>query len=174
MAYQSNNIQSPAAEYLYKLQMIVSNTDFKNKEEANKYETTEIKLEADKYIHAVTRHDSFDSYDYDDKLIYQTLLDSGYPEDRIYLCLKDHSIIPVTVKNELLFEARDMDSSIDMWKRINTIVISLVYLSLERINFQQIEFSQYLMNSITYTHRMVQSHAINRFMNYLLNIRSYL
>ena len=107
MAYQSNNIQSPAAEYLYKLQMIVSNTDFKNKEEANKYETTEIKLEADKYIHAVTRHDSFDSYDYDDKLIYQTLLDSGYPEDRIYLCLKDHSIIPVTVKNELLFEARD-------------------------------------------------------------------
>lgn len=107
MAYQSNNIQSPAAEYLYKLQMIVSNTDFKNKEEANKYETTEIKLEADKYIHAVTRHDSFDSYDYDDKLIYQTLLNSGYPEDRIYLCLKDHSIIPVTVKNELLFEARD-------------------------------------------------------------------
>ena len=35
-----NNRQSPISEYLLKLQLIVSNTVFKNKTEANKYEGT--------------------------------------------------------------------------------------------------------------------------------------
>lgn len=104
--YQSNNIQSPCAEYLYKIQMIVSNSEFKNKELANKYETTESRLNGEKYVRMKLKQDSFNSYEYDDKEIYQALLDSGYPEDRIYLCLKNPYIIPPNVKKVLLDRKR--------------------------------------------------------------------
>ena len=74
--YQSNNIQSPCAEYLYKIQMIVSNSEFKNKELANKYETPESRLNGEKYVRMKLKQDSFNSYEYTDKEIYQALLDS--------------------------------------------------------------------------------------------------
>ena len=107
MAYLSNNTQSPAAEYLYKLQMIVSNTEFKNTELAQEYETTESKLKGEKYVRAKLGTDSFESYTYDNSHIYQTLLDSGYPEDRIYLCLQNYFMIPTTIRRQLQLEARE-------------------------------------------------------------------
>ena len=118
MAYQSNNLQSPCAEYLYKIQMIVSNSTFKNKELASKYETLDIKFAGDKYVDAVMETDTFESYTYNDKDIYQALLDFGYPEDRIYLCIENPNIIPSPVRRELMLKARKdyKDSYVEMNK----------------------------------------------------------
>ena len=106
MAYQHDNMKSPASEYLFKLQLIVSNSEFKNKELANKYETIITKLNGERYVNAKLGTDTFESYTYDDKHIYQVLLDSGYPEDRIYLCLQNKSIIPAPMRKQLMLEAR--------------------------------------------------------------------
>ena len=108
MQYQSDNLQSPNAEYLYKIQMIISNTEYKNMELAQKYETVESKLEGEKYIRAKDKTDNFGMYEYDDKVVYQTLLDSGYPEDKIYNCLQNHMLIPINVQQKLMVDAREM------------------------------------------------------------------
>lgn len=107
MAYQSNNIQSPSAEYLFKLQMIVSNSEFKNTELANKYETTEIKLEAETYLRALSKQDSFSVYNYNNKQIYQLLLEFGIPEDRIISYIQNQHMLPQQVKSILLEEKRE-------------------------------------------------------------------
>ena len=108
MAYISDNLQSPNAEYLYKIQMIVSNTEYKNMELAQKYETVETKLEGEKYVRAKTETDSFNMYEYNDKAVYQALLDSGYPVDKIYACIKDHMLIPINIQQKLLADAREL------------------------------------------------------------------
>ena len=59
--------KSPISEYLVKLQLIITNTEFKNKNEANKYETLEMSQAADAYINAVNKTDKFESYQYDKK-----------------------------------------------------------------------------------------------------------
>ena len=104
--YQSNNMKSPGAEYLYKIQMIVSNAEFKNQELANIYETMESKINGELYVGAFLKKDTYKSYTFDDKAIYQTLLDNGFPEDRIYNCIQNPSMIPVSIRKKLLDDGR--------------------------------------------------------------------
>ena len=63
-------IANPMAEYLLKLQLIVTNSEFKNDEEANKYETLESKLAGEAYVRAVLKTDIFESYQYDGYRVY--------------------------------------------------------------------------------------------------------
>lgn len=96
------------AEYLLKLQLIVSNSEFKNKEEADKYETLDSKLNGDAYVRAIMKTDIFESYQYDGKRVYDLLAKEGYDEERIFLLMKNHSMLPLNVKETLLNEARDV------------------------------------------------------------------
>ena len=97
MATQTKN---PMAEYLLKLQIIVSNTEFKNKEEADKYETLESKLAGEAYVRAVNKTDVFESYQYDGKVVYDMLAKRGYDEDRIFRLMKNTYMLPSDVKEE--------------------------------------------------------------------------
>ena len=77
---------NPMAEYLLKLQLIVSNTEFMNDEEARKYETLESRLAGDKYVRAVTHTDVFESYTYADMAVYDLLIGYGYQEEDAMGC----------------------------------------------------------------------------------------
>ena len=48
----NSQVNNPMAEYLFKLQLIIKASEFKNREEANKYETPESRTNGDKYINA--------------------------------------------------------------------------------------------------------------------------
>jgi hypothetical protein len=76
---------NPMAEYLLKLQLIVSNTEFKNDEEARKYETLETRLKGDRYVSAVNKTDTFESHQYSDVEVYDVLAKRGYEEEVIYI-----------------------------------------------------------------------------------------
>ena len=108
MSYIYKNIQNPAAEYLFKLQLIVSNTEYKNREMAAKYETLESKKNGEEYVRAVLKTDQFDSYQYDGRVVYQCLIDNGIPEKDAYKYLKNPYIIPPKIKNILLDQAREV------------------------------------------------------------------
>ena len=56
---RANNAMS---EYLLKIELIVSNAEFKNKTEANKYETLESKMNGEMYVRAKNETDIFESY----------------------------------------------------------------------------------------------------------------
>lgn len=98
---------NPMAEYLLKLQLIVSNTEFMNEEEAKKYETLETRLKGDEYVRAVTKTDMFESYQYEDFVVYNALAAKGYDEDRIFALLKNPYMIPKDVKDALLEMKRE-------------------------------------------------------------------
>ena len=55
---------NPMSEYLLKLQLIVTNTEFKNRFEANKYETLQSHHDGDMYVRACEKTDIFESYEY--------------------------------------------------------------------------------------------------------------
>lgn len=59
MANYKKTVRNPAAEYLYKIQRIVTNTEFKNDELAAMYETMESKIAGSEYVHAVLNDKSF-------------------------------------------------------------------------------------------------------------------
>lgn len=103
MGVQNTN---PMGEYLLKLQMIVSNSEFKNDEEADKYETLESKLNGEAYVRAVNKTDIFESYQYDGKLVYDMLSKEGYDEERIFALMKNYSMLPSNIKETLLESAR--------------------------------------------------------------------
>ena len=95
------------SEYLLKLQLIISNTEFMNKEEATKYETMETKMEGTKYVNAVLETDVFESYDWDAFYLKQVLIQFGFAEEQIQKYLKTPDFIPYQVKNILLKKARE-------------------------------------------------------------------
>ena len=97
---------NPMSEYLLKLQLIVTNTEFKNDEEARKYETLETRLAGDEYVRAVTKTDTFESHQYNEIAVYDLLSRKGYDEDRIFLLMKNPAMIPGDVKEELLEDER--------------------------------------------------------------------
>ena len=59
----NHKAQNPMSEYLLKLQLIVNNTEFKDKELADKYETYETKQYGNAYVNAVLKKDSYKSYE---------------------------------------------------------------------------------------------------------------
>ena len=99
---------NPMAEYLLKLQLIVTNSEFKNKEEADKYETLDSKMNGEAYVRAMTKTDIFESYEYDHKKVYNLLMEAGYEEDRIFLLMNNTAMLPSDIKEKLLTEARDL------------------------------------------------------------------
>lgn len=109
--------RNPMAEYLMKLQLIVSNTEFKNKEEAQQYETVEMYLAGDKYCNAVNQQDAFTSYEYDPRFVYQTLLDNGIPEEKVPMYVENMVLIPNPIKKILLEYERQ--KTIDEYVELN-------------------------------------------------------
>ena len=103
---EKNQKRNPMAEYLLKIQLIVSNTEFKNMDETMAHETLEMKLKGEKYCRAVKHEDIFESYEYDDKYLYQFLLDHGINEEKIPMYVANPFMIPLPLKNELLEYAR--------------------------------------------------------------------
>ena len=103
----NSNTNNPMSEYLLKLQLIVRNSEFKNKFEADKYETLESKLDGDKYVRAVAHTDIYESYKHDDKHIYQVLLENGIKEEDIGKYIQNPILIPRDIRQLLLSESRD-------------------------------------------------------------------
>lgn len=104
----SEQLKNPMGEYLLKLQMIITNSEFKDDEEANKYETLDSKLNGEAYVRAVNKTDIFESYQYDGRVVCDMLLKKGYPEDVAFTLLKNPAMLPADVKNALLENARDV------------------------------------------------------------------
>lgn len=98
--------QNPMSEYLLKLQLIVNNTEFKNKAEADKYETFDTKQYGNAYVNAVLKKDSYNSYEYDDVYVYKTLLDNGIDEETAFKYMKNPNMIPPKIKGIMLEESR--------------------------------------------------------------------
>ena len=103
MSAQTTN---PMAEYLLKLQLIVRNTEFKDKELADRYETAETKMNGEAYANAVLKTDVFESYQYDGRDVYKLLAERGYDEDRIFLMMDNPMMLPIDVRDILLENAR--------------------------------------------------------------------
>ena len=108
MAYSPKTVRNPASEYLFKIQLIVSNTEFKNNELASDYETLETKLAGDAYCRAKLETDIFESYEYSEPQVYDALVRFGIPGDKIYTYIKNPIMIPPAVKKYLMEEARNM------------------------------------------------------------------
>ena len=103
-----NSTNSPMAEYLLKLQLIVSNTEFKDKAEALKYETVESKSLGTQYVNAVLHRDAFTSYTYNSKHVYDTLAEMGYDDKKIMFFIQNQQMMPIDCKNKLQEEARQL------------------------------------------------------------------
>lgn len=102
-----NKATNPMSEYLLKLQLIVSNSEFKDTAEARQYETLESQLKGEAYVRAMTKTDSFTSYEYSNELMYRVLDDFGYPQDRILYLIKNPVMMPQRCKDVLQAIARN-------------------------------------------------------------------
>ena len=115
---------SAMSEYLLKIELIVSNAEFKNKTEANKYETLESKLNGEMYVRAKNHTDIFESYTYTDTTLRNALINHGI-DDPMYIrkYIDNPSMIPSNIKDELLTEARQW--YIDSYKEPNKYYLNL-------------------------------------------------
>lgn len=102
-----NKAQNPMSEYLLKLQLIINNTEFKNKSEANKYETLETKEAGNAYVRAILKTDIFESYEYDPKYVYSVLQTYGYDDTKIFYFINNPQMIPQVIKDELMRQERE-------------------------------------------------------------------
>lgn len=119
----TNKATNPMSEYLLKIQLIITNAEFKNKTEADEYETLDTKLKGDAYVRAIRKDDVFDSYTYDPKLIYQVLENAGYNTDTIFKMISDPILIPHTYKEILTAIGRRL--YIDNYKEENKYYVEL-------------------------------------------------
>ena len=99
--------RNPMAEYLMQLQLLVTNTEFKDKDRADQYETLDMKMNGLKYCAAYYNEDSFDTYVYDPTRVYEVLMNNGIPEERVPYYVQNVAMIPMNVKNILYQEAHD-------------------------------------------------------------------
>lgn len=104
----TNKANNPMSEYLLQIQLIVSNTEFKNRSEASKYETLDSKLKGEEYVRAVLKTDIFESYEYDSNIVYDLLTRAGYDDDKIMYMIKNPTTIPQVYKARLLEDARNV------------------------------------------------------------------
>lgn len=104
----TNKANNPMSEYLLQIQLIVSNTEFKNRSEASKYETLDSKLKGEEYVRAVLKTDIFESYEYDSNIVYDLLNRAGYDDDKIMYMIKNPTTIPQVYKAQLLEDARNV------------------------------------------------------------------
>lgn len=102
----TNKENNPMSEYLLKLQLIITNTEFKNKTEAYKYETLESKLAGEAYVRAVNKTDIFESYEYDKADIYNSLIGMGIDQNQAMKMIDNYILIPQRCKEVLLERKR--------------------------------------------------------------------
>jgi hypothetical protein len=117
------------SEYLFKLQLIISNTEFMNKEEARNYETMETKVNGMKYVNAVLEKDAFESYDWSREYLKRALTELGYSVNDIIKYLDNIEYIPIPAKDLLLKKARKR--FISMYKEPNKYYLNLMGQPLE-------------------------------------------
>lgn len=108
---------NPMSEYLLKIQLIVTNSEFKNRHEANKYETVDIKKSGDMYVRACLKTDIFESYTYQANDIIQLLAEKNLSDETISKILMNPIMIPYDVKQKLLEKYRQ--EYIDNYKELN-------------------------------------------------------
>lgn len=102
MSTNKTHAQNPMSEYLLKLQLIVSNTEFKNREEASKYETLDSRFAGEAYIAAVYKKDNFNSYEHDKRQLFNILMKEGYSSERIAYLIENPIAIPTNVQSKIL------------------------------------------------------------------------
>ena len=108
---------NPMSEYLLKIQLIVTNSEFKNRHEANKYETIEIKKAGDMYVRACLKTDMFESYEYQANDVITALVEKNIPDEEISKLLANPRFIPFDVKQSLLEKYRQQ--YIDNYVEVN-------------------------------------------------------
>ena len=102
----NSQMTNPMSEYLLKIQLIIKNAEFKNKEEADKYETLDKRLKADEYIRAVTKTDIFESYQYDGRVVYDLLIRNGYTDEEAFKYMNNPMMLPNDMREILMDQAR--------------------------------------------------------------------
>lgn len=106
MAVIEQSATNPMSEYLLKLQLIISNTEFMNKDEASKYETMDTKINGTKYANAVLEQDTFESYDWGREYLRKALVELGFDTEDILKYLDSPEYIPFPARDILLKKAR--------------------------------------------------------------------
>jgi hypothetical protein len=115
---------NPMSEYLVKLQLIVSNTTFMDKEWARKYETAETKINGTAYTNAVLKKDIFESYNWSEQYLKRKLLDFGIRDEVVLRkLLLNHNLIPYDIRGKLLESARE--ERINEYKEPNRYYLNL-------------------------------------------------
>ena len=117
-----NKATNPMSEYLLKIQMIVTNTEFKDSAEARQYETLESKLKGDAYVLAKNKTDVFGSYEYSDTLM-RSVLSEAFDEATVERYIKTPLLIPQKYKEILQAIARHQFLS--AYKESNEYYLSL-------------------------------------------------
>lgn len=118
----TNKATNPMSEYLLKIQMIVTNTEFKDSAEARQYETLESKLKGDAYVLAKNKTDVFGSYDYSNALM-RSVLSEAFDEATVERYIKTPLLIPQKYKEILQAIARHQFLS--AYKESNEYYLSL-------------------------------------------------
>lgn len=98
--------KSPISEYLLKLQLIITNTTFKDKTEANKYETVEMTDAAQNYIHAKNQTDTFELYKYSQEELLRALYTEYQDSAKINFIMRNIHTMPIQLKKKLKEQAR--------------------------------------------------------------------
>lgn len=119
----------PMSEYLMKIQLLVTNTEFKNKEIANQYETIESKLKGDAYVRAKLGTDLFESYDWDEVELTRMLDQFHFTPTQIEAMIKNPSMIPQSAMNLIMKAKRD--AFIEAYKEPNKYYVNLMGLPFE-------------------------------------------
>ena len=119
-----DSTKSPVSEYLFKLQMIVSNTTFKNKVEAEKYETLEMSKVANAYLAAVNNTDIFSSYTYSQDEVVTVLLQHNKTPEQIQFMLQHPHTISIDIQRELMKPHHD--AVIENYKEHNRYYLNLM------------------------------------------------
>jgi hypothetical protein len=103
----SNEADNPMSEYLLKIQTIVCNTVFFNKDEANKYETELSREDGSRYVRAITKTDIFESHIYESQEVFDFLvIEHGIEPPNAMHLVQDHMRVPVELREELLERKR--------------------------------------------------------------------
>ena len=123
-----NETNNPMSEYLLKIQLIVSNTEFKNKEIANQYETVESRLKGDAYVRAKLGTDVFDSYEWTETEL-TMILDQFYGKKDVERMIENHAIIPKSAMDLIMKKKRE--SLIESYNESNKYYVNLMGLPFE-------------------------------------------
>ena len=168
-----NKATNPMSEYLLKLQLIIDNTEFKDKAEAAKYETLESKLKGDAYVRAIRKDDVFDSYKYDPKLIYNLLSAAGFDTEIIFKMIKDPILIPFTYKQILTRMGRE--TYIREYKETNKYYLELTGIPSEKTDEVLIpdEFYNIYADDVALTRNMPIHEMPKKYQELFINSEFY-